>query len=215
MPDPGRVTFRSIPLLSLVAMANRVRRIQVIGPTWMDTALFDVDASVPQGTPKERVNEMLQSLLEERFALVVHHELKDIPGYALSVGKNGPKLKPASRFEAPTGDQGEIEAALRRKLASGAVSANRPPVGLTRYTFPGVDAGQISAILSGLTQAPVLDATGLKGTYDVALDVSADEAHLLDSLFDAVEQLGLKLDRRRVPTDTLLVDKVSRIPTPN
>lgn len=216
MPDPGRVTLRKISLLSLAAMAYRTPRIQVSGPAWMDSVLFDVDAKVPPGTPKGQVNEMLQSFLVERFGLVAHLEQKEISGYALSVGKRGPRLKPAARFQ-PTsgGDEAEVEAALRKSLASGAASASPLPAGLKRYTFQGVDAGQLAAILSRLTLAPVVDVTRLTDTYDIALDVSVDETRQLDSIFDAVENLGLKLDRRRVPTNILLVDKVSKAPTPN
>ena len=59
----------------------------------MATEYFDIDATVPSKTPKSELNGMLQSLLTERFDLVQHSESKEGPGYALAIGKGGPRLK--------------------------------------------------------------------------------------------------------------------------
>lgn len=106
MPDPGRVAIRNMTLRTLVATAYRVPSTQVSGPGWMGEEAFDVDAKVPPGTPKEQVNEMLQLLLQERFGLMVRHELKNLPGYALLVGKGGARLKPATPFTEPSARSG-------------------------------------------------------------------------------------------------------------
>ena len=70
---------------------------QIIGgPDWLDTDHFDIEAK-PQGDPSlisgEQARLMVQSLLEDRFHLKVHHELRQLPVYNLVVAKNGPKLK--------------------------------------------------------------------------------------------------------------------------
>jgi uncharacterized protein (TIGR03435 family) len=216
MPDPARVAIKNMALLSIVARAYRVSTTQVSGPAWMGEERFDVDATVPAGTPKNQVNEMLQSLLKERFGLVVHHERKEAPGYALLVGKGGVRLTlsaPPSEPSAAEDPEADTMAALKKKIMGGA--GKTPPPGVSRFGFQGIDAGQLAGILSGLLQSPVADLTGLKGTYDVALDVSTDQDHAFGSVFEAAEKLGLKLERRRVPTDALVVDKVSRVPTPN
>lgn len=219
MPNPTRVAIRHMTLLRIVAAAYRLPPTQVSGPGWMDEEPFDVDAKVPLGTPESQVNEMLQFLLQKRFGLVVHREPKNLPGYALLIGKGGPRLTSAPRFEPPSGqDAAEAAAKLRAKLASrvGRAGDDPPPLGVNRYGFSGVDAGQIARILSRLTQGPVVDMTGLKGTYDITLDVSLEEGRaVVGSVLDAVEKLGLRLKGKRVPTDILVVDKVSRIPTPN
>ena len=215
MKDPERVMLKSMPLRSLIAMAYRLRQNQVRGPEWMESDLFDLEAKVPPGTPKAQVNEMLQSLLRERFGLEVHHETKELPGYALLVGKGGPKLTAAPRFDpAPNQDESQVRAALAQQALS-LTRVDRPPVGATRYRFKGIDAGQIAGIISQLAQAPVLDMTRLKGTYDVELEITADAANRDISIVEAVEKLGLQLQGKRIPTDLIAVDKVLRTPTPN
>jgi uncharacterized protein (TIGR03435 family) len=67
---------------------------------------------------------------------------------------------------------------------------------------------RLAGILSRQVNAPVLDKTGLEGTYDITLRISLDPSD--DSLFKAVEKLGLKLAPRRVPAGILVIDKVEK-----
>ena len=100
-PDPGRIRLENWALLDLLAAAYSVRATEVSGPAWLSDQSFDIEAKVPDGTPKEELNAMLQSLLEERFGLKVHRDPQIRQGFALAVGKSGPKLKPAEPPPAP------------------------------------------------------------------------------------------------------------------
>ncbi len=84
-----------------------MRASQVSGPAWLSDQSFDIEAKVPAGAPKEELNAMLQSLLEERFGLKVRRDTRTLQGFDLVVGKNGPKLKPAEPPPAPV--QGATE----------------------------------------------------------------------------------------------------------
>jgi len=217
MPDPGRVRIRSLSLLGLVAMAYGVPVAQVRGPSWMGQGAFEVDATVPAGAQKGQVKVMLQSLLQERFSLIAHHETEVIPGYALMLGGGGSKLTPSVMpAEPPPGQdqEADVRAALSRKVMN--LAANQtvpPPAGTSRSQFAHVSTAQLAGILFRFVQAPVVDETGLKGTYDVTLEISQDQSG--DSVFDALEKLGLKLKARPVPTDALVIDRATRAPTPN
>ncbi len=94
MPGPDRVRMSSRSLLDLISSAYSVRDIRVSGPAWMSDQEFDIEAKVPEGTPKQDLNAMLQSLLEERFSLKAHRNTQIRQGFALVVGKDGSKLKP-------------------------------------------------------------------------------------------------------------------------
>ena len=86
--------FSGASLASFISRAYRVRSFQISGPQWMNTTRFDIFAKLPGGASPDQVLEMLQTLLAERFRLVLHRESKEFPVYMLVVGKEGPKLAP-------------------------------------------------------------------------------------------------------------------------
>jgi uncharacterized protein (TIGR03435 family) len=240
MVDPGRVSIRRTSLLDLVAMAYGVRRTQVSGPAWMVDAIFDIDAKVPDGTPRGQVtpgpvtlgpvNEMLQSLLAERFGLALHHESKQVAGYALLVAKNGPKLTPSSSDGKSTADPGQTDLTMAQARAAmskarslslgsgpGSGTGSETPLSVSHIELPRASMERLVKSLSlNLDGQTVVDMTGLNGTYDIVLDISRDSSgQAAPSVFEAVEKLGLKLGSRRIPTDILVIDKAAKTPTPN
>jgi len=102
--DGARVDIGFMALGALIPMAFRVKFYQVTGPDWMGQEQFDILAKIPDGVSKDQVPEMLQALLAERFKLAVHRETKELPVYALVVGKNGIKMKEADPADAPAVD---------------------------------------------------------------------------------------------------------------
>src|SRR5471030_11425 len=91
--DPGRLEYSSFSLNAIIQRACEVKDFQISGPDWMASTRFDVIAKLPADTPGSKVPEMLRSLLAERFKMATHRETKELPMYALVVGKNGPKMK--------------------------------------------------------------------------------------------------------------------------
>jgi uncharacterized protein (TIGR03435 family) len=96
------VSLQKRSLRSLIAAAYRVRMSQVSGPGWIAELRFDIEAKLPEGSSTKTVNEMLQTLLEDRFALKVRRETRSVSGFALLVGKDGPRLAPGV---APSGER--------------------------------------------------------------------------------------------------------------
>ena len=93
--DPALARIENIDLFSLVAMAYGIQRSQLTGPAWLDSARFDINARIPPGATTEQYRLMLQNLLNERFNLELHHEIKELFFYEMTVAKNGPAVKPA------------------------------------------------------------------------------------------------------------------------
>jgi len=89
--DPVRISYHN-DLRRLFMQAYGVRSDQVAGPDWIKTEGFDITANVPPGTTVEQANVMLQNLLADRFGVVLHHEMRDAPAYAMTVMKTGLKL---------------------------------------------------------------------------------------------------------------------------
>jgi uncharacterized protein (TIGR03435 family) len=224
MDDPGRVRLNNWALLDLIAAAYRVRATQVSGPAWLADQIFDIEAKVPDGVSKEELNGMLQSLLEERFGLKVHHDTQTRQGFALVVGKNGPKLKSAEAPPAPAGGLTEDE--QRAKVQQARIEAlqkrmqeNRengtPLIGFSRANFPSITTEQLAFRLVLFAEAPVVDETGFTGKYAVTIETWKNDDVPGGTVFDAVEKLGLKLEPRKVTVETVVVDQVSKTATAN
>jgi uncharacterized protein (TIGR03435 family) len=199
-----RVTDSNVDAFGLIAIAYNLKGYQIAGgpgwigsPTMMGTA-FDLAAKAPGDTVNmDQVRLMIQALLADRFHLVVHRETKDLPVYALVAGKGGPKLK-----ESPSD-----ATAPGTRIAGGGDSR-------VQMTASKGSMDQLAHILTNDQSLgrPVLDQTGLTGTYDYKLEYS-NSAQNSDapSIFAAVqEQLGLKLEPQRAPMEILIIDKVEK-----
>ncbi|MEP6962338.1 MAG: TIGR03435 family protein [Acidobacteriota bacterium] len=242
--DGLQIRCASLALKDYIGMAYRMRLYQISGPDWLASARFDIVATMPAGSAIAQFPEMMQSLLEERFALKVSPAKKDFPTYALEIGKNGSKLK-----ETPP-DLDANPNAPPSVNVSGSGSRDGLAINLgngASYTFTGnrLEAKKLNmqtaaGILERFLDRPVIDMTNLKSTYDFVIDVTQEDyrvmliraglnagvalppeaLHLLDgpapgSLFDGIERLGLKLDGRKAPLDVLVIDSASKTPTEN
>ena len=203
----GRLTIANVSLKRLIGMAYGVpdgRDYLFSGPDWLDSERFDIAATFPAETPDQQVMPMLQRLLDERFKLTLHHENKEFTVYALVVGKNGAKLHAAAK---------QTGAYKFSAQAGHAVGSS-----LTMPQF----ADRLSRPVFGLNRQ-VVDFTGLQGRFDLTLDwrpdTQADDTEAkadLPSLFTALpEQLGLALEKRKVPLEVLVVDHANRVPVDN
>ncbi len=210
----GRFEIRHATMLDLIKTAYKVDPDTVFGgPEWLDRDHFDVIATAPPSVPPETVKLMLQSLLAERFRLAAHNDTKPVQGFVLSAGKGKHKLKTAS---------GSAEAGCQVQPPSppgnGVV-----PMNVVSCRSMGMEefAPWLRTFANGYLTSPVLDATGLKGSWDFDLRWTSKGMLPLAgadgvSLFDAIDrQLGLKLEPGKVPMPVLVVDSVNEKPTPN
>lgn len=198
--DPRRVALAQVSVQNLIAQAYRIKNFQISGPSWLDSERFDIVATVPDGATQDQLPAMLQTLLQERFKLVSHAERKTLDAYVLLQRGGETKLTPIT---------GEI-----RDVRTSASAARRRLTG--KITMP-----YLAGLLSNMLDRPVVDMTELRGTYDVDLEWSADEAIGANfdgppSLFTVLrESLGLRLDSRKTPVDLYVIDHVERLPTEN
>jgi uncharacterized protein (TIGR03435 family) len=190
----SRYSVENATLRSLLATAFRIPGSQIVGPEWIDSERFDVDAKAPAGTPDQQLPLMLQTLLGDRFRAAVHHEIREMPAYDLVVAKGGLKVQ--------------------------IYDPAHPPTLRGRPNLSGI--GTISDLATQIAREigqPVIDRTNALGRYAYALayaPVSGINANLdRPDLFAAVEeQLGLKLVRREQGVKVLVIDHIER-PTAN
>jgi uncharacterized protein (TIGR03435 family) len=219
--DRGHLMLRNRSLISLVATAYQVRTSQVFGPSWMSELRFDVEAKIPEGASPDDANAMLQSLLEERFGLRTHREDRNLPGYALLVGKNGPKLNVSDGVAKPLNIE-EMKSRAEGQLKTMMAGANANGIGMMgggmSRGFKRATSGTLAQGISQLMHSPVVDLTELTGQYDVDLVIPPpqDPADGIENrVAQAVDKLGLRLESRKVPVAALVVDNIAKTPTAN
>jgi uncharacterized protein (TIGR03435 family) len=184
------------------------------GPVWLDMDRFDIVAKAPPGTPAATLRLMMQSVLKDRFHLVVHSGTAPMPAYVLSVEKGKLKLTESA-------ESGDPHCEYKPP------SDNEPPATIPQIVFACHNetmadfARNLHNLAGGYLDKPVVDSTGLKAAYD--FDFKWTPQPLLAkagadgiSLFDAVDkELGLKLALETAPRPVLIVDSADETPTPN
>ena len=198
------------------------------GPAWIETEEFQIDAKAdtPQSTGVLN-GPMLRALLEERFGLVVHREVKETPIYALTVAKGA-----ALRISPSTHNCLTIDSGRPVPMEPG-----KPfPVlcGISRTTENGYDAVAVSMarfaeLLSDYADRKVVDRTGLSGEFDIHLNLSAsdlghppanasdddaklarDPAEMFAKVRGELRRLGLRLDAAKGPAAALVIEKAEK-----
>jgi len=232
--DPGQITYRDIGIGPLIMRAYGVRFDQISAPPgWPSGQRVDIIAKVPVGATKEQFNVMLQNLLAERFKLQVHHESRILPVYVMTVAKNGLKIKESSKEPTPDLAPGTMigkpdERGFPTFAPGYSGIVGQPADGRIRWAGQKAGMAQI-ANLFGLDH-PVVDQTGLTGEYDFKVEIAnagrrpgaaaptaaADPADPAPDAFSAAEnQLGLKLEQKKLPYDVLVIDHIEKEPTEN
>jgi uncharacterized protein (TIGR03435 family) len=203
-------------LTDLITFAYGIHAKQITGgPGWLETEKYDVAAQPGgEGQPNDKQwKGMVQKLLADRFKLTFHRDKKELAVYAITVGKNGPKLTKSEGN--PSGLPGLFFRGLGVLPATNATIAD----------LAGVMQGAV-------LDRPVVDQTGLTGRWDFTLTWTPDEfqfagmrggmpppandaAAAAPDLFTAMqEQLGLKLESTKAPAEVFVIDRVAK-PTDN
>ena len=197
--DPGRVTYNGVPLTLLIMNAYKVKRYQITGgPDWLNTERFDIVAKLPEGARQEQAPEMLQSLLEDRFGLKLHHGTKELPVYELSIGKGGPKMKAAVEDPEANAKEALLPPPGQIKFRDGIPQLPAGRKGTFMMGRPGgftlvVKVATVSDFADRLANqlgSPVVDKTGLTGTYDFVLNFAPEPGQGLAPGLPAPPPLG-------------------------
>jgi uncharacterized protein (TIGR03435 family) len=237
----SRVDIRFMSLFRLILKAYRINPYQIAGPDWIRSQRFDIMAKIPDGASNDQIPQMIQSMLAERFKLVMHRESKEQPVYGLIVAKTGSKLQPASTdadpplpdtpgtkaLYTPQGDA-RVDENLNIAITDGPYGPMRTIKGkdgrggseLSRVTMPA-----LAELLSGQhLDRPVVDMTNLKGSYRVAWDGPPPPEpgfrgfipfDLGEAIVTALDKAGLKLERTKSAIEMIVIDHLEKMPTEN
>jgi uncharacterized protein (TIGR03435 family) len=210
--EGDRVDITAMPMRVILGTAYGTAGIYIFGEGWLESVRWDIHAKIPAGAGKEQAPAILRALLEERFALRVHREMRDMPIYALVEAKGGIRLQ---EFPADTPNSSRTD----------------PATGIMEM-IGTLDAIGAAGSFAGLN-APVENHTGLKGKYKLSLNArllfariqqlkpgdnvapGPDDSDSADSMSEILVPMGLRLERRKVPKDVVVIDRMNKIPSEN
>jgi len=235
---PGRLVASCQTVLGFIEAAFRLfaegrsnpySHVRVVGgPSWIHSARYTIAATAPvNASPALMQGPMLQALLQDRFSLKVHREIREVPVYNLIVAGAGHKLQPhqdgsCTPVEPPSARESS-DAPIPRPAVPCASRVRR--IGQhVRVEWHRATLQELAWVLGLNVDRPVLDRTGIVGLFDGALEFTPDESNLrvppgppsdeaptAPSFFTAVqEQLGLKLERTNGPGEFVVIDDIQR-----
>jgi uncharacterized protein (TIGR03435 family) len=193
--DKGFLRAYNVTLKHCISVAYALPEAQISGgPKWMDELRFDITAKTEHQPAGVSTVSMLQGLMADRFHLALHRQTETVSGYSLAIAKGG------------------IKATLSDPEARSSTNSSR-----TRIDAKGCLMSRLAAKLAATLSMPVIDETQETRKFDFSLQWVPDEvtskaapgsdAANGPSIFTAVqEQLGLKLEARKVPVDFIVVD---------
>jgi len=153
----------------------------------------DVQATIPAGSTRQQVPEMLQALLVQRFGLRTHVEARPTDAYELVVGKDGIRMKEVQAaneldrvFPAdPSGRTGRdslnetVDGPVRtmmipmgqRTITERTMYDRKATRGGFRYEAARMTMSELASILSIHTGRPVIERTKLTGIYSFSIEL--------------------------------------------
>ncbi len=206
----GRITAENYTLAFLMEEAFSVQRFQILGGSrWIHEDQFDLEAKppatsksskanppYPKAPPNDEQRQMLQTLLADRFQLKYHRDTKEGPVYLLVKSKKELRLTDAKNKDDYPWVGG---------IPGGAINGNG---------IAGINISMplLAVRLSRYLGRPVLDQTGLQGSFDFKFEYATDDPHsdLISSILTSIQGLGLKLEPAKGPVQTLVVDHAEK-----
>lgn len=233
---PGRFSASNVTVRLILRTAYNMPVYRMVdGPSWLDIDRFDVEATAGSAVRVDQISAMTKTLLEDRFKLRAHVEMREMPIYVLSLARRdgtlGDQISLATSDCKPTTPRASAPPPPPAPPASDRTPASpQCPslLGLGNIIARRLPIDRLATTLAQWLNRDVRNQTGLDGLYDFNLRWMPDVLPNLPPgapppyfapdtppLFTAVqEQLGLKLEASKGPVDVLVIDHVER-PTPD
>jgi uncharacterized protein (TIGR03435 family) len=198
--DGRQFTIRNSTLNEILPFAFLRKESAIVGiPAWFKSDRFDIVAKAPSDATEATLALMLQSLLAREFRLVAHEEQRSMDAFALVVTDGGAKLRKAAGPGYPACVRGGTVEQLEADCAS-----------ITLANLMGF----LSFVAQDYIDRPVVDLTGLAGTYE--LELTWTPKRMIDktegpTIFDALAKHGLSLEQRKMPLPVIVIDHAERL----
>jgi uncharacterized protein (TIGR03435 family) len=237
--DPSRIRMTYLTMQDFIVRAYGVKAYQVIGPDWFKTDRFDITATLPAGATTADVPAMLRSLLEDRFGLKVHKSQKEFNVYVLGRSKRPftlTEVEPRNPDSNATGVVPRPGNGVALGLAKGGLFTLTD----NKLEGRGMTMEMLANTLTPFIGLPTMNGTDIQGFYDFHFDLEPEDYNSMmmraaaargvsyppellielqsssnKSFLDALDKVGLKLEKGKAPLEVINIDEVKKTPTEN
>jgi uncharacterized protein (TIGR03435 family) len=234
---PTQVTYSCTFLSDVISEAYGIPLYRTEGFGKTGSIFVNIAATMPAGTTKQQIPAMLQNFLAERFQLKVHREVREGNTFELTVEKSGHKLHENTSNPEPADPDAQYP--LGKPDGYGLPELPNVPGHVRFFVIPGkarakgyaAPLSELIKTLEPFLKGPISDHTGLTGKYNFTLDFEGPEYNVVlpdgnihpttaVEFFPPIpnamsKQLGLHLERTKLPVEFLVLDSMSLTPTPN
>ena len=246
-PTPGtaglRITqrqarFTFLSLRDYIGIGYGLQVYQIIAPDWVASTRFEIIATIPEGQDPKDLTKMMAALLEDRFHLKTHREMREFPVYSL-------ETLPGFKMEPVTADApGDAFTVTSTSGPNGAVvdlgQGASLVIGGNKIEAKKVTMTMLAATLERFVDRPVVDRTGRTERFNVSIELMPDDftaamirsavaagvslpapaMRLLDTaspnaIPDALKALGLSMRSTKAPLEVVVVDSIEKTATEN
>jgi uncharacterized protein (TIGR03435 family) len=241
--DGAQIRCTYLSLKDYIGMAYRLKNYQIVGPEWLASQRFDIAAKLPDGGQPAQIPEMIQNLLADRFKMKMHREPKEFPVYSLEVIKGAGKLTESPDDGTPEAQRFAVNVGVN--AGPGGIGMDFGKGSYLTFRDNKLEGKKLTMTslvdtLSRFMDRPVVDMTELKGNYDFAFDLTQEDYTAMlvrsainagvvlppqalkildvasgDSLTNSLQKVGLKLEPRKAPLDTIVIESILKMPTEN
>jgi uncharacterized protein (TIGR03435 family) len=244
--DGAQFRIAGLTVRDYISMGYAVKLNQISGPDWITTDRFDIAATLPEGSLPDQVPSMMQTLLEDRFELKTHREKREFPVYALRISSTGLKITEVLSDSGAEQSEAKTPQTFTRQGSGRGISLDLGQGSSFNFANNKFEAkkltmASLAAMIERFLDRPVVDLTGVNGSYDVTFDLNPDDYRMMliraataaglimspdslrvldgsptpPSLFEGLAKFGLNLETQRAPLDVLVVDSIRKTPTEN
>ena len=208
----GRYTASNVPVIVLLDAAYGIPPERVVGgPAWIRSDRYNIEARADGAVTPDDTARLVRRMLRDRFQLKARVEQRETDVFVLLAAKPGALgsgARPAA-FDCTNMESAKKGLAAMSPDGIPGCGDRRAP---GRYRAGGVTLESLADVLTPALGRPVLNRTNITSRFDLVLDWAPqpgtpDEVSLVTALR---EQLGLRLERQRVPMDTLVIEQIER-----
>ncbi len=238
--NPSQIRLTYLTMKDFITRAYGVKAYQVAGPDWLITERYDINATIPAGATLAQVPQMMQALLEDRFGLKMHRSQKEFAVYVLERSKRPFTLTEVQAVTPETAGMGVAPTRTGQGVALNLEGGGFFSFADSKAEGKRMSMDMLANTLTPFLGLPAINGSDIKGLYDFSFSLAPEDFSSMmmraavnrgvqvppqllaqlesmqpSSFFNALDKVGLKLEKSKAPLEVINIDELKKTPTEN